>query len=252
MPKATYKLVEAQGKDPAIGILTLDDGRMNSFDFEMISEVNALLEHARTDASKALVLTGTSKALSAGFDLKIMGPAMGKPGDKAASLRLTEEGGRLAMTVFGFPKPVVVAAANHGLALGAILLLAGDVRFGPKGTKAKFGLNEVAIGLLLPEFGWKLAQYRLKNTEFTRAVNIGTIYDAEGGANVGYLDELIEGDVLEAAIKEAKRIAGSVNLPVFASFKHEVRGSLIKAVVDNVNANVAHCFGQAPTQSSKL
>ena len=48
-----------------------------------------------------------------------------------------------------------MAATGHGLALGAIMLLAGDVRVGPNasGSKARFGLNEVAIGMTLPMIG---------------------------------------------------------------------------------------------------
>ena len=48
--------------------------------------------------------------------------------DKSA---LLHRGAMLCLRIFTFPKPVVLAVTGHALALGAILLLAGDLRIGP-------------------------------------------------------------------------------------------------------------------------
>merc|ERR1712232_885802 len=112
---------------------------------------------------------GSAKALSAGFDLKTMAPVLpnAKGGSVDDAINLVETGGRLMMRVYGFPKPVVVAATGHAMALGAILLMCADVRIAKREAKLKVGLNEVAIGLQLPEFGWRLAEVRLQNAKFT-------------------------------------------------------------------------------------
>ena len=68
---------------------------------------------------------------------------MGPQGDPLERARLLDAGRALVERVYGFRKPLVMAATGHGLALGAILLLAGDVRVAASETKAKFGLNEV-------------------------------------------------------------------------------------------------------------
>lgn len=240
MPAISYRI--EPGKVP-IGVLTLDDGKMNSFDFEVIRDFGAVLDKAENDEAKALVITGTAKALSAGFDLKIMAPVIGKGGSVQDALDLVEQGGRLMMKVFGFPKPVVVAASGHSLALGAILLVAGDVRLAQRGSGVKIGMNETAIGMQLPEFGWRLGQYRLKSTEFTRAVTQATVYDAAGANSVGFVDELVEGDVLSAAVLEARRLGGHVKQPAFAKMKMAERSDLITAVLGNIKANVRQCMG---------
>lgn len=246
MPGVTYQVNEG---DVPVGLLMLNDGKMNSFDFDVIRDFNAALDQAEKDKTRALVIAGTEKALSAGFDLKIMGPVLGKPGSKQDALDLVEQGGRLMVRVFGFPKPVVVAATAHSLALGAILLLAGDVRIGERGAKAKIGLNEVAIGMQLPAFGWRLAQYRLHTTEVTKAITQATVYDVAAGMNAGFLDHLVDGAVVDSAIAEAKRLGGYVKQPAFAKTKREERKHVIEAVLSNIKEDVHMCF---PDVVSKL
>jgi len=248
MPLVDYTVV---GGDVPVGVLKMDDGKMNSFDFNMIQEVNGVLEIAESDVTKALVIAGTPKALSAGFDLRIMAPVIGKPGgSKAEAIRLVEEGGALMLKIFGFPKPVIVAATGHALALGAIMLLAGDVRIAQRDANLKVGLNETAIGMQLPEFGWCLGQYRLLPTAFTRAITQATIYSVAGAAAVGYLDELVEGDVLAAAVAEARRLGSYVKQPAFANTKATERYSVIDRVRGNLRANISTCFPDGP--SAKL
>jgi len=250
MPLVTYAV---EPGDVPVGVLTLDDGKMNSFDFEGICAFNAALDEAEKDSTKALVITGTSKAFSAGFDLKIMAPVLGKGGSREDALELVEQGGRLMMRAFGFPKPVVLSVTGHALALGAILLCAGDVRLAKRGAKLKVGMNETSIGMLLPEFGWKLGRYRLRNTEFTRACTQGVVYGPEGAAAVGYIDELVEdGEVLPAAIAEARRLGSYVKQPAFANMKNAERSGLIAEVLDNIKANTSECFPESWKPPSKL
>mmetsp|Transcript_56423 Transcript_56423/g.150937 ORF Transcript_56423/g.150937 Transcript_56423/m.150937 type:complete len:232 (-) Transcript_56423:30-725(-) len=225
MALATY--VVETGEVP-VGVLKLDDGKANAFGFQMLAEVNRLLDRAETDETKSLVVLGNAKIFSAGFDLQVM---RGEPG-KAAEL--VDIGGRLVLRIFGFPKPVIMALTGHGLALGSILLLAGDVRLGQRGSKAKVGLTEVSIGMVVPAFGWRLAKYRLKNSEFTRAVTQGTGYDVEGAAAVGYLDEVVEGDVVSAAMAEARRLGAHVKQPAFAQMKRMERIEVIEAVLSTL------------------
>lgn len=245
MPRATYHVDES---DVPVGVLLLDDGKMNSFDFETIREVNAALDQAEKDSTKAVIIAGTAKALSAGFDLKIMGPVLGKPGSKADAIKLVEEGGRLTTRIFAFPKPVIVAATGHCLALGAIILLAGDLRIAGQGSKSKVGLNETAIGMQLPAFGWRLAQYRLTSPALTRAVTQASVYDVAEAMSVGFVDKLVEGDVLAAALAEGKRLGGYVKQPAFAKIKAAERGEVISNVLGNIRQDVNECFPDPPSK----
>lgn len=95
-------------------VITLDDGKMNSFGFTMCAALNAALDRAcEEEGDIAVLLLGNKKAFSAGFDLKVMG---GK-----ASLdqyHLFNAGLGLALRLAEFPRPVVMGSTGHGLALG--------------------------------------------------------------------------------------------------------------------------------------
>merc|ERR1712046_534808 len=100
----------------------------------------------------------------------------------------------------------------------------------------------------LPEFGWRLAQCRLAS-KYTEAVTFGTIYNVVEAASVGYLDKLVEGEVLKEAVAEARRLGGYIKQPAFAKIKDAERRSLTAEVLNNIQANVADCF---PTPKAKL
>jgi len=245
MPPATYRI---EGGDVPVGVLTLDDGKINSIGFEMIRVLHEALDQAEADEAKALVITGTGKALSAGFDLSVMGAFLGKGGDLALVPKLVEEGGMLLMRVFCFPKPVVSVASGHSLAFGAMLLLAADFRVGRRGSKAKFGLNETAIGLEIPEFGWRLAQYRLHPTHLTVSITQAAIYGAEEAVAVGYLDALADVDPLAVGLAKARQLGGYVKQPAFARMKVKERKGLVDPIIAGMRADIAVLFG-APSAS---
>ena len=140
-----------------MGVITMDDGKMNSFSFSHMDGLTAAFDQAAEDG--AVVLTGNSRCFSAGFDLNVM---MGEDKDEAS--RMIAQGGEFVRRIFTFPRPVVAAATGHALAAGAIVLLASDVRIAGSNPKAKFGLNEVAIGLAMPVYGMELARARLAPT----------------------------------------------------------------------------------------
>jgi len=109
-------------------------------------------------------------------------------------------------------------------------------------------LNETAIGMQLPAFGWRLAQYRLATRECTKAITQATVYDIAAALNVGFLDQLVDGDLLAGALAEAKRLGGYVKQPAFANTKREERGSVVAAILSNLKEDVNACFPDRPSK----
>ena len=133
-----------------IAIITMDDGKANAMNPEMISAVNEALDKAERDA-KSIVLAGRPGVFCGGFDLKVM-----RSGDADRRRMQSLGGARLLMRLYGFPKPLVVANSGHCIALGGFFLLAADYRIGVLG-EFRIGFNEVAIGVGLPPFALMLA-----------------------------------------------------------------------------------------------
>lgn len=216
---------------------------MNAFSHEMIHSVNEALDAA--NSAGAIVLTGNQKAFSAGFDLSIMGTA---PSPQAAEL--LNAGGEMLLKMMALPKPLVMAVPGHALALGAIVLLAGDVRIGARNGKAKIGTNEVHIGLPLPSFALPLIRSRLSPLHLTRAATLGTVYNPEDAVATGYLDVLAEGEQLEeVAIRTAASLA-QLGLQgkggAFHTTKLYERREVLETCAARLASDVAHFTGAPP------
>ena len=188
-------------------------------------------------------ICGNKKAFSAGFDLSVMGST--DPKLATTKAKLLERGGMVVMRTYAFPKPVILAVTGHALALGAIMLFAGDLRIGPnevQGQKtAKIGMNEVAIGMTLPDFAIQLAKARIPVTELTQALGQAKVYTPVSASNMGYLDTVAAtnsyDDVIALALAEGRRLGGYVTQPAFARQKMLERGDIYNNVMAGMRSN---------------
>lgn len=185
--------------DGSVLLITMDDGKANALSMSMIADIGAALAEAEADdAVVAAVLAGRDGRFSGGFDLGVM-----QAGDMGAIIGLVASGGELVRTIYGGGVPVVAACTGHALAAGALMLLGSDVRVGAEGP-FKIGLNEVAIGMTLPDWAHTIAFERLSKRHIQRAIANARITDPTGAVDVGFLDRVVASDkVVETAIEEA-------------------------------------------------
>mmetsp|Transcript_48736 Transcript_48736/g.123606 ORF Transcript_48736/g.123606 Transcript_48736/m.123606 type:complete len:250 (-) Transcript_48736:198-947(-) len=226
MPIATYKRVSDK-----VGLLQLDDGQANAFGTQMLKEASECLIVAEKDllgCHGALVIAGNQRLLSSGFDLKVM-----MKGPKEAQA-LIAAGAAFIERLALFPRPVVVAATGHAVALGALVLLTGDYRIGPStvgGKPLKVGLNETSNGMRMPDFFAEGARYTLAPQYLRECLALGLIYDADRAQVVGFLDEVVaEGKVLQAARAKAEELAAWCKHPAFIENKKLVRRPLDEVI----------------------
>ena len=166
-----------------VAIVDVDDGKANAIGFDMLEGFEAALEKAAE--AKAVVVAGRPGKFSAGFDLSVIG------GDR--TLELMGRGGKLALTLWELPAPLVFAVTGHALAMGAVLLCCADYRVGAAGDY-KIGLNEIRIGLAVPPFATEVARARLDPAHFNRATLLAEVYDPAGALEAGWLDEIVPPD----------------------------------------------------------
>ncbi|NKB58821.1 MAG: crotonase/enoyl-CoA hydratase family protein [Alphaproteobacteria bacterium] len=211
-----------------IATLTMDDGKANAFGLEMIAALCDGLDRAAAEAS-AVVITGRPGVLCAGFDLKII-----RGNDDVAKLAMRTAGVEALLQTYMHPLPIIFACPGHAVAAGALLLLTGDVRIGTRGDY-KIGLNEVGIGLSLPEFGLSLARDRLDPRVITQAILGARLYDAEEAAEVGYLDQAADAGVVMEIAQQTARDMLELDAQAFASTKQRLR----QPTVDRIRASLA-------------
>jgi len=205
----------------AVALITIDDGKANAFGHDLIDQLQKAIDQAEKDAG-AIVIAGRPGRFSAGFDLSVM-----TSGTDAAR-GLLNAGAQLSMRLFALKIPVVVASTGHALAMGAIMLFAADRRIGAAGNY-KIGLNEVAIGMPVPQFAIALGRQSLANESLNEAINLATVYDPEGAVRVGYYDELAsDEDIVARALAVATDFAERLRQGAFATTRTYLRGEALK------------------------
>lgn len=200
-----------------VAVVTMDDGKANAVGHDMVGGLHAALDLAEDDA-KAVVLAGREGKFCAGFDLGVMA------GDDAGAARdLLEAGAMICHRLFLHPQPVVAAATGHALALGAIMLMSCDVRYGVDGP-FKLGTNEVAIGMPLPRFGVTLARERLSKRHLQAAVHHARVYNPSEAVDAGYLDQLVPAeDLVPTAVAYAASMAQTLHPEAFRRTRAHMR-----------------------------
>jgi enoyl-CoA hydratase len=139
-------------------------------------------------------------------------------------------GGKLAMRLFTWKQPVVIASTGHAIAMGAFLLLGGDTRFNARGAY-KIGANETANGMTLPGFGTELPRARLNPMYLTEALVQARLYSPEEAVPVGWVDHVVQpGDLMDAAMDEATRLKAIANGAYYRN-KMLVRKPAIDAIM---------------------
>lgn len=201
-----------------VGVVTLDDGKVNALSYSLISQARKMFA-AATDQAAAVVIAGRLGCLSAGFDLK---EVVKGPEERDAIISVGE---LMFGEIFATPKPVVIAGTGHAVAGGTVFLLAGDARIGCTGPY-KTGFNEVSIGVPMPSLGIALTQYRL-SPAYSEAALLGDLYGSEQALAIGFYDKLVAPeDVMEAAMDRARELSAR-SAAAYGATKLAARAAII-------------------------
>ncbi len=192
--------VEQRGR---VLLATVDDGKANAMATGVSRALHAAIDRAEADDSiGAVVIAGRPGRFSGGFDLRVI-----QSGDRQAIGEMVSAGGRLVARAYGAGVPVVAACTGHAVAAGALLLLGCDHRVGPDAA-IKIGLNEVAIGLTLPDWALAIAQERLSRRHLQASVVDARLHDGNGAVDAGFLDIAVAPDVvIDTALADAATLA---------------------------------------------
>jgi enoyl-CoA hydratase len=217
----------------SVSTITMNDGKVNCFSPQMLSDLRDALDRAERDRAVVL-LGGKEGTFSAGFDLAVFK----RGGNDLRDMLLA--GARLAERVLTFPTPVVVACSGHALAMGAFLMLCADVRIGVE-APYKIGLNEVAIGLTVPHFGIEIARQRLAPAHFNLALLTSAIYSPGEAVAAGFLDRVVPPPELWTAARETAVALTRLDMAAHVATKLRARDAALVALRGAIAAD----FGEA-------
>jgi len=212
-------------KHDEIALITMNDGKANAINPPMLAALHAAFDEAESSSDvKAIVLTGLPGKFSAGFDLKYF-----QSQGADATRELVNDGGKLALRLYGLKKPLVAALTGHAIAMGCFITQGCDHRIASAGD-FRIGANETAIGMVLPEFALQLLLARVRPDRLTEAAVIARLFGPQEAKEVGFVDEVVEADALmETAMGVARQLA---QLPpsAYAGNKRLLRRDTLAAI----------------------
>ena len=221
-----------------VAVIAMDDGKANALSSAMFVELNAAFDAAEKE-NAIVIFTGRDGMMSGGFDLKEIGTG---PQD---ALELTSKGSKLARRIMAFPRPVIMAAPGHTIAMGAFLALACDYSMIKEGDY-KVGLNETLIGMTMHNFGIEMGRYHLANNYFNRCVINGEIFSPKGAMHAGFFDRIVPAEQWPMAIPMAGQMFGQLNAKAFRETKlrsrKEIFAILDQAIEDDLDPAKVHAM----------
>lgn len=208
--------------DDGIAVVTLDDGKVNAFDVDRFAELDRALDECADD--RAVVLCGREGVFSAGLDLGVLSATP----DEVVALAVALT--RTALRVWTEPRPMVAAVTGHAIAAGTILALACDHAVAADGDY-RWGLNETALGLVLPRWVIALARSNVRADRLERLLLPGRLVGPGEAFEAGFADEVAPpGEVRERALAHASALAG-LDRGVYAANKGRLRGEAAAAAL---------------------
>ncbi len=187
-------------RDGDIAVVTLNNPPVNALGAALVEEVLRAVESLRGDESvRAVVLIGGGRAFSGGADINGFGQITSGQ-VRAGGVTLYH----LNVALEQFARPVVCAI--HGFAFGGGLELAMSCHYRVATATARVGQPEVKIGLI-PGAGGTQRLPRLAGIARAAELSaIGEPIDAAEALRCGIVDEVVQGDLLPAAVRFAREI----------------------------------------------
>ncbi len=192
-------------ENSTIAQIQLDRPPVNALTPDVMTEISRRITEANDSGFKAIVFAGRERIFSAGLDVAEM-----LTYDRDGVRHAWKELFKLVEVIATSPIPVIAAITGHSPAGGAVLTLFCDYRIMAEG-KFNIGLNEVQVGLVVPELLYKALALLVGYRHAARLATAGLMIKADEAERIGFVDELQpQGEVVARAIEYAKFLS---NLP---------------------------------------
>lgn len=208
-----------------LATITLARGKSNALNGELITELNDMLKNiAADDNIGGVILTGTAPFFSAGLDLVELYNYNEEEAKSFWELFLG-----FTANMVAFKKPIVAAISGHSPAGGCVMALACDYRIMAEGQYI-IGLNEVPVGIIVPNSIFQLYAFWIGKAEATRSLLSGKLYNPEEALKVGLVDEVVKNESLLTTAERKIKKYMELESNTWSQSKLNIREELIAAV----------------------
>ena len=208
-----------------IAVLSLNRGRSNAINAEMVAELHQMVKNIENDDSIAgLILTGKDGFFSAGLDLIELYNY-----DEETIKNFWIDFLDLVTTFCSFKKPMIAAISGHSPAGGCVLALCCDYRIMAEG-KFIIGLNEVPVGIIVPESIFHLYSFWLGKPNAYRFLLEGKLMNTQEALSTGLIDEVVNPESILHAAERKMLTYIQLERNAWQQSKMNMREELLKKV----------------------
>ena len=197
-----------------VAVVTMTTNPVNAQNRAFFADLHDAFDRLERDhPDSPVVLTGAGTRFSAGLDLGEHFPLFA--GDPAAVASWFRDYRATNMRLFTYPRPTVAAVNGHAFAGGLITAAVCDHRIAVA-DGARFGLNEVPIGIPMPAVYVRMLAYAWGEPVAARACLLGEIFSAEQAHALGMVHELTPAEELldrsVAVAEHARGLPGAIRV----------------------------------------
>lgn len=177
---------------------------------------------------RAIILTGTTGIFSAGLDVPYLLTL-----DRSSIKTFWQRFIGLLHRIAASPVPIIAAISGHSPAGGAVLALFCDYRVAAAG-EFRIGLNEVRVGLPLPEVIYAALVRQIGARHAERLAVQGLLIDPDEARRIGLVDEVVQaGGLVPAAVAYARELM-ALPRTAMETTRKQARSDLV-ALFDNAD-----------------
>jgi len=165
--------------------LQMDRPPANALNNDLLAGLHDAFDDIVGSGARAVILSGRDGMFSGGIDVPEL-----LSYDRAAIGEFWARFMHFNQRLAGSPVPVLAAIGGHAPAGGAVLALHCDYRVAAEGN-FKIGLNEVRVGLPVPETILRALSRVVGAATAARLATCGTLMTVSDAAKIGLVDELV-------------------------------------------------------------
>ncbi len=230
--------IQTSVKDRAATI-TLNRGRSNAINTEMVEELRDMFRNIRNDDGiHGVILSGNEGFFSAGVDLIEVYDY-----DEVQIREFWTSFLNLVSDLASFHKPFVASISGHSPAGGCVLALCSDYRIMAEGNYI-IGLNEVPVGLIVPDSIFHLYAFWLGQSAAYRFLLEGKLMNPQEAKNCGLVDEIIRPVSLQTAAERNLRKFLQFDLNTWRQSKTNLRRELVEKMNRDQSETLGHLLKQ--------
>ena len=216
----------------AVAVLRMAYGKVSALDPALCQAMAAEIARLEQEPVRAVVLTGTGSAFSAGVDLHQL--LSGGADYVRHFLPLMETFFRALLV---FPKPLVAAINGHAIAGGCIMAAAADHRVMAKGP-GRIGVPELLVGVPFPRLPLEIIASRVSPAVLRQVVYFGRTVHADEAVTLGFVDEAVEADhLVDRSVAVAQELS-AIPPQTFALTKRAFTDGVLDRVRAAIDSNI--------------